>query len=508
MNKSYKAIVEKLFFLCRNINDTLFKKEQAGEELTFLDHYVFQASSYIVSLIYNIVFFDRNSFCTSFLIRCLIECNALMKMYVAGEVPQEATELINEYNYIAEYNVYKRYKDKLNGVQFDFDQIENNHELAKEKYRKHSNLSSSEFNKLIQSKVPFLLDEFSFDELIKKYSADYYQYYRLLSVILHPSDMLLTYPVLQKEDLTPLMKRLFADFIDVLIGQYIDASFIGKKTLKQEIDFIFSSGLNHIYMQHATKQKKILFNVAEIIEKAHSENTMSYIFRELGTSIEEMALDKTFGFSEVVKCKFKPVIEILAMSNYLLKLPHTIEKHHLEQLITKHTRINLMAALDLDFSNENKDAFELMKKENKDVNKEEFLKNFKHSLGFSPKKISINKLVRSLIDDFIPKNETFNSHMKMVYDEAQLLSHANGYMISSNSGAFMEYSSVIPFVDYLISALLDYYIAEWKLYDIYEGEGKHADFISSIKNCLNDFSKEAKLKNEMDKKWQKYKVTY
>jgi len=508
MNNSYKAIVVKLFFLCRNINDVLLKKEQSGKELTFLDHYVFQASSYIVSLIHNIVFFDRNSFCSSFLIRCLIECNALMKMYVAGEIPQEATELINEYNYIAEYNVYKRYKDKLDGVQFDFSQIEKNHEFAKEKYRKNSNLSSSEFNKLIQSKMPFLLDEFSFDELIKKYSADYYQYYRLLSVILHPNDMLLTYPVLQKEDLTPLMKRLFADFIEVLIGQYRDAAFIGEKTLKQEIDFIFSNPLNQKYMQHATEQKKILFNVAEIIKNVHGENTMSYICRELGTSIEGMALDKTFGFSEVVKCKFKPVIEILSMSNYFLKLPHTVEKHHLEQLITKHTRINLMAALDLDFSNENKEAFELMKKENKDVNQEEFLTNFKHSLGFIPKKTSINTLVRSIIDDFIPKDETFNAHMKMVYDEAQLLSHANGYMISSNTGAFMEHSSVIPFIDYLTSGLLEYYIAEWKLYDICEGEGKSADFIASIKKCSNDFSIEAKQKNEMDKKWQPYKVTY
>ena len=44
-------------------------------------------------------------------------------------------ELLEYYNYICEYNSYKKYKDKLDGKQFDFKQIEENYRKAIEKYK-------------------------------------------------------------------------------------------------------------------------------------------------------------------------------------------------------------------------------------------------------------------------------------------------------------------------------------------------------------------------------------
>jgi len=499
MVDSESCLLKSVFNICINLNDEILEKEKKNENLTFIDHYAFQASSYIISLIHNKVMINRKTICSAFILRSLIECMSLMKMYLAGKIPECATDLLNEYNYIVEYNIYKRYEKELDGKAFDFKQIQENYELTKAKYKDHVNLTPGKFKKLIGSKVPFLLDEYSFDEIIKNNCQDYYKFYRLLSVIVHPSDLLLTYPTLQNEDLQPLTFRLFSDFLDIVAKEYKEYNFKCKKTLNDELLLIFPQNINSQYLDYATKEKDSLYNIAEIIEKKFKENSMSYILKELGNSIEEMAIDKTFGFSEIVKCKFKPVMEILATYNYIRKLPHTVETKYLEELFTISTRINLMEIYEDNSIEQINKAFELYKNVKSNISYEDFSKNYKYTLGFIPYKQSFNQFVRTLIDDFVKKDDTLNAHMKMVYDESQFLSHANGYMISSNTGAFMEYSSVIVFVDYLTLALLDYYIKWVKVYNIIEGNGSYSKFIDSILENKNTLSKIANDKNRMDK---------
>ena len=143
------------------------------------------------------------------------------------------------------------------------------------------------------------------------------------------------------------------------------------------------------------------------------------------------------------------------------------------------------------------------------VSFDDFKEKFSASLGFIPEETSISKLVYKYIDSMSDSSdETMLAHMKMVYDEAQSLSHANGYMITSNSGAFMEYSSVIPFTDMSISCMIDLYYLHNKAYNDTEGEHKANKFIYDVKKCLKEYEKVAQEKNKMDYELKDLKVGY
>jgi len=427
---------------------------------------------------------------------------------MAGDIKEESTDLLNEYNFIVEYDIYKKYKD-LDGKAFSMNQIEENYQKAKGKYKKYSSLSNKELKRLIKSKLPFLLDEFSFDEIIKKYCKDYYHFYQTLSVIIHPGDLLLTYPKLQGLNFQPLLARLAGDFLEIINKEYAETKISTKKNLASEKHLILDCSINISYLDYAAKEKEELYKAAKDIEKEFGENTDSYLFKELGNSIEEIAYDKTFGSSEIVKCKVKPIIEMSAFGHYIDKIEFsTSNSQILAKLVTKQTRIRLMDIEGVDSKDEADKAFELYKKIKPEISRDEYDDSFKYGLGFIPEKPSINKFVEDYIDSIIPKSDIFNQHMKMVYDESQFLSHAEGYMISCNTGAFMEYSPVMVFIDICAESMLDSYIDMLKTHDIIENDNKYSSIIKALSCYLSSLKNLAQKKNEMDKKFNDCKTNY
>lgn len=501
---------EEVFFnVCIVINDYILEKEKE-DDLRFIDHYMFQATSYVISILHDDLLIKDYSFCKCFIYRSLIEVISIMNMYLAGDITEDAKKLINNYNYITEYNMYKKYKKTLNKRQFDFDQIENNFKDAKQIYRDALNdINSSEFKKLLNSKVPFMGENYSFDSLIRMYCSELYEYYRILSIMIHPNDLILTIDLPKNMKFDALEANLFLPVMNIAEKCYVDVQLPKSKTLKQEFTFIFNNPINHAYLNMATSQKKILYKLSDLIEKQYGINTQSEIFRELGKAIESMTVDKTFGFSEIVKCKYKMVIEMIALNYYIATLPHFIEDRYLMELLTKHTRIKLMEIYGMDTAEKWKDAYNCYLNSGDNVSFDDFKEKFSASLGFIPEETSISKLVYKYIDSMSDSSdETMLAHMKMVYDEAQALSHANGYMITSNSGAFMEYSSVIPFTDMSISCMIDLYYLHNKAYNDTEGEHKANKFIYDVKKCLKEYEKVAQEKNKMDYELKDLKVGY
>lgn len=500
--------MEKFFDIYIQINDYILKKSE-NEELTFIDHYMFQATSYLISILHDNLLLKEQSYNKCFIYRSLIEVITIMKMYLAGDVPTDAEELINSYNYIAEYNIYKRYKSVLDKKEFNFEEIENNFKNTKSMYREVLNdINSSKFKDLLNSKLPFLKDDFTFDSLIQKYSPGFYSTYRILSVMVHPNDLLLTVDFLGSIEFEVLEANIHLVVFDIIKKCYLNVKLSSTKTLREEISLISSNEINNLYLNMATAQKKTLFKLADMIEEKHNENTQSILFRELGKAVESMAIDKTFGFNEIVKCKFKIVIEMLALNYYISTLPHNLEDQFLEELVTKHTRLKLMEIYGIDQKEKLEDAYKCYMNYDKNISFEEFKKKFFKSLGFVPGDISITKFVFNFIDALTKDNQDFGNHMKMVYDESQFLSHANGYMISSNSGAFMDYSSVIIFTDVCIEYIIELYYNRYKLYNESKGEHKYNKFIYDLNKCLKDYKKYAKIKNETDYKFKDFKVNY
>ena len=271
---------------------------------------------------------------------------------------------------------------------------------------------------------------------------------------------------------------------------------------------IANSPINNVYLNYATKQKEILYKIADIIKEKCGECTEYYTYIEFGNYIESLAIDKTFGFSEIVKCKYKPYIELIAISYYIATLPHFEDKRYFVELFTKHTRIKLMDIYGLDTSEKLNEAYEQYKSNVKNIHFDEFKKVFMTSLGFIPEQTSITKLVNDAIDGLIKNDETMNAHLKMLYDEAQMLSHANGYMISSNTGAFMEYSTVIAYCDQFVTLLLKFYQVSWDLYNKTEGKKHYSKFVYDLKKNIKDFEKAAFAKNKLDFDMKDYKMVY
>lgn len=499
---------EILFNACIALNDYILEKEK-NNDLDFIDHYMFQATSYVISILHDDLMIKENSFCKCFIYRSLIEVVSIMNMYMVGDITEDAKELINNYNYIVEYSTYRKYKSILEGKQFLFEQIKNNFTDAKSIYRKAlDDINSDEFKKLVNSKVPFLGENYSFDALVQKYFNDLYEYYRILSVMIHPNDVNLTIDLPGQLDFEVLEANLFLPIMESMEKYYINAKLPKSKLLREEVAYISGNPLNNAYMNLATSQKQALFDLADMIEKKYNHNTQSELFRELGRSIVSISLDKTFGFTEIVKAKFKVIIEMIALNYYIATLPHFEENAYLAELLTKHTRIKLMEIYGIDTKEKLKDAYECYLNSGDNISFEDFKIKFSSSLGFISEQTSIAKLVYKFIDDITANNEVMKAHRRMLYDESQNLSHANGYMIVANSGAFMEYSTVTTFVDESVDFLIELYYNHYKLYNDTEGEHKENKFVYDIKKYQKRYYKAATAKDKMDYAFKDCKVTY
>ena len=495
MEDKFQEIIYPTFI---TINKYIFEKART-DNLSFIDHFMFQATSYYISILHDNFIIKDNSFCKCFIYRSLIEVTTIMNMYHKEDINEDAEELIKYYNFIVEYNIYRKYKNVLEGKQFNFEQIENNYKEARNVYRKKmAGISHKEFTRLLESDLPFLGGNYCFDTLIRRYCPDLYQYYRIMSVMIHPNDLRLTISLPQEMNFKALEAKLVIPIIDVIEKCYAKEELPNCKFLKEKIDRISKNPIDNTYINHASAQKQALFDLANIIEKKFGRNTQSELFRELGRSIVSISLDKTLGFSAIVKAKFKMVIEMISLNYYIAKLPHTVESRHLDKLLTKHTRIKLNEIWNINSDETLKEAYECYLKVDANISFEGFKEKFSKSLGFIPETISISKLVYNFIDDITKNDEVMKEHRKMLYDEAQNLSHANGYMISANYGAFMEYSTVITFVDESINYLIDAYCKIFMIYNVVEKNNSESEFVENIKKCHDRYLKSTVEKNKLD----------
>lgn len=499
---------ETIFNVFIAINDYILEKEE-NNTLNFIDHFMFQATSYYISILHDSFLIKDNSFCKCFIYRSLIEVIAIMNMYLADDVDEEAEELIKYYAYIIEYNTYRKYKNILDGKQFYFEQIKNNFSTAKDVYRKAlDDINCEEFRKLINSKLPFLRENYSYDKLIQTYCSDLYQYYRIMSVMIHPNDLNLTVDLPQNMQFELLEYNLVLPILKIIEKCYANVNLPKSKSLREEIAVISNNPLNNAYMNYASTQKQALFALADMIEKKYNHNTQSEVFRELGKSIVSISLDKTFGFSEIVKSKFKMIIEMIALNYYIAKIPHIEGFEYLAQLFSKHTRIKVMEICNINTEESFKDAYECYLKSGDQISFDAFKEKFSSSLGFIPEPSSISKLVYQFIDDITANDEVMRAHRKMLYDEAQNLSHANGYMISANSGAFMEYSTVTTFVDISVDFLINLYYSIYKLYNDTEGNNKENKYVYDIRKYQKQYHRAAVSKDKLDYMFKDKQVTF
>ncbi len=501
--------INQMFDYFSSLNSLILKRYEEYKKLSFIDYFMFQSTSYAISMLHNSLYFKEESMANIFILRSLIESFAVIKMFLAGDVTKESGQLIQEYSYIAEHEMYHRYPI-FDGKLFFLKDIDENFEKAKQDFLELVKLSVSDFNHLVEAKMPFLLNHKSFDSIIKKYLSEFYQFYHIISILIHPSDLLITasYVKDNSSNFSLLGIELLFNLYKVVLIVYPDITITPTKTLEYEEQYVTANPINIKYMGFVKRQCNALDHLANNLRKKMDNNTQSNILEELSNYIQSMAIDKIYGYSEIVKCKIKPVMETLAISHYIGFRIHTLDNIYLDQLLTAHTYIQLNNVLGKDTSKEMQSSYELYKKADPNISYDDFKKLFNTNLGFIYEKTSIKKLVYNSIDDYfkiVPENAL---ELKMFYDESQLLSHGNGYMLQSNTGAFMDSSPAIEFIDRTVSYYLNRYLNTWKAYDELEGNHHNEKTIHDINKCLKEFHENGILKTKMDNKYKDSRVSY
>ena len=489
------------------INDTLLKKSNDNKPITFLECYVFQATSYAISLMRNIFYNLNNSISTIFTIRCLIESLAAIKMEQAHKVNPEANILIEQSPFIAEYHVYKRYPE-LDGPVFHLEEVKKNYENAKEIFKKVGNLTDKQFKEIEKSKLPFLLDEnLTYSKMVDQYYPEMSEAYHLSSVMLHPNDLNVTARVIENYNFDHVKALLFIALAQVIDKNSEKLKIDSDKTLAGE-DNIYCNDLNQQYLSYAEDSCIALNKLESLIRKKLGDCTMAAVIKDFAYLIKDIAIDKIFGFSELVKSKYKPALEMISLVDYFNSLSLKEDYQYIGQLFTLHTQINLIEKLKGQSENFRKQAYEIYIQYVKNISYDDFLEAFAKPIGFLPKTTSLNQFVYDFIDGFNPTNIKSRLSAKLLYDESQCLSHANGYMLLANTGAFMDNHAAIGTMESAICHVLYNYHKLWDLYVKLENDTSYKKLAYEIKKTAKIISQNLQSKIQLDLRFKDQMVEY
>ena len=259
---------------------------------------------------------------------------------------------------------------------------------------------------------------------------------------------------------------------------------------------------NNGYLEFANQQANILNRVADILDNKFSDLFPTQMLREVGDDIYLLALDKVFGYAEIIKAKFKHIVETLALEMYMNKnvYPWIID------LNRYNTHLRMLQVLDPEKYEEKSRFYYKKIKKKTNIDYETFVSKTSKMLGFVDNFESINKFVYSFIEACLVSNPEYIAHIKMLYDESQALSHANGYMIGANNGAFGEYSLVLYFIDLAQKVILNLIIAHIKLLPYLYPNLNIDNPLKEIMSLSKDYEEKMKSKHILDKISEKYKI--
>ncbi len=500
-----EEVLEPIFSACKMVNNQILNQYNEDEyKLTFVDHYMFQNSSYLLSIINRYLYGHRNkSVSTFFLFRCVIENIAVLEMNEAGDIPKDCEELLKDYNYLIEYDIYKKYQE-LHSVSFDFEDVKKNYENTKEKYKDSiTDKSGRDFKDLLRSKLPWLKQEYKFEELISTYCENLLDYYKYFSFVIHPNEISMLKFTIDKQDLDGLFVAISSYFMKIFAKYYSKGQYLKpNENIYFEKKFIAENPLNAKYMGHVLVQCDCLEKIGKLILKYFPKDTNSLYYLEYKSIVYDMALDKTFGYNECVKSLVKPFLELAVMHDYLIMTTIKPKDEYKRKLLYDYSHINYNRLFDYPMDEAYEEGYKLYCENIKNVSKEEFDKEFIIGLGFLNPKTSITKFVNTFVDKLFNESisdfELQRATMKINYDESQALSYANGYMISANSGSFGDFLPVITETDFVIQHLTEKYITKVELLVSITEDKKYNKLIYDLNKELKMYKRAGQGRIKMD----------
>ena len=102
--------INKMYSIFKGINNDILKKDN----VSFMDKYVFEATSYFMSIVHEKVISKNVTYTTIYMYKSLIEVVSIIYMYMGKEKEfDELKLLLDGYNNKIENDIYNKYKDIL-----------------------------------------------------------------------------------------------------------------------------------------------------------------------------------------------------------------------------------------------------------------------------------------------------------------------------------------------------------------------------------------------------------
>ncbi len=461
--KLIEVLIMDIYSKMRSINKYIMDKYNEAS-LKFYDYYMFQLSSYYLSLYRELTIYNNMelpSLSEIFVVRSMIECLAILKLYETGGIPEDSKYLLFGYRYLAEKKLYTKF-DSLPQELIDKDKLIQYFDEAKDIYQ--DTLSSKgKKKKILNSKLPFLMEEISFDTLIEENLNDLLAPYKFFSVIIHPNDIITAY--CEQEFLPDLFKEVVKIVNDLTV--YYAQKYYAD--VKEELNTSFISEYNYLYKDNIVKNnlKSLSDCLYKISQYIHIDlnipndkvNLHEAFFNRLTSEIDSYITDVIFGYSEVAKSKVKVILELMASFYHIID--SDADTINLIQIFTTANLDKELGNL-IDGNSIDKEIFNnvyIKYNEIMDTNltlDEFFDRLLTKNLAVLLNKESINKFVYEMVDSLITDKNN-GDIIKMNYLEAQLLSHGSGYTITANEGAFLDTDTIFIHMYKLIIKLIDKY---------------------------------------------------
>ena len=481
-----KNLISELYGRASLLNDRfiLFDMQPNHlEKLTFLDIIDFYLSSHMMSYLKNTFNDYIESRGTYFSARCIVEGIALLKLFEMNKISAEMIELL-KYNYfMVEYKYYSRDK-KLFQTITNYETMEMNYNNTVEKYKDVlEGKSNREITRIIKSKLPFLLGTFeSHEETIKATLGDEgLIVYKNLSFVVHPHE---------SNNITNALFSFYIDYIDELVLDYLESKPIApyNKTLKHDLIFhAFQPTIQGVpsptldYLGYQEQQSISLIKIIDEFEKKFTtSNMVSDILDTYLYLHRDITIDFLIGLPEQVKMKFKMIIEMFAVYHYFnikqFEMHYSVDEDIKMVLYSNHAVIKTKQNSSLDFQKEIKITYDkFLLWSNKAISFNDFCKKYLLIFGFLIDKNgdvpNITETVDTYLEDVFqdstnPQGIKNISLCQLYYAESQMLSHANGYMINANTGAWNDDINVLNLVENMLFYMLDSLQRIFLLYSI------------------------------------------
>lgn len=427
--------------------------------------FLFYISSFGLSYIKNIYLNMEDTLGNIVNVRCVFEGLAILSYLSDRKNNQELNHLLRLQSFVLERKTYSKYPT-LNKILFDLDSMEMNYKSAKGVFKSKLELNGKNYKYLENSSIPFINKSDSFERIIGCIFGDETKTaYKIQSLLSHPHDFRDKihsdgYLQMINDATVSLLERKFKDYKPHQNG--LEAEF--NNTLR--FSPVYSLVIN---------QNKMLVNVSKILYK---EGFVSYsaILYELSIMSMDYYFDIAMGFTEHGTTKWKYFAELLGLL-YVATTDFYYAKEAL--LLFYHTKTQLELILSKDINEQNwKIAFsEYLLKYDNNIRISKFKTSFMRPVGFlidnNGNTPSLRKLAFNMLDNicvkineanlvFEDKTIQLSTYLKMKYDESQNMSHANGYMFFSPTGAWIDGQNVALYSEKILNSILEMFVKNEK----------------------------------------------